>query len=75
MPDFNLGPDIAKTATSFSLMAIRRDGEMGCPLLRRTQFPCERVSNRAGLSPAPGGQDPCLILLEVGWSGTNDWMF
>ena len=65
MPDFNLGPEIAKTR---HVVIVDGDSAMRETVARYFEehsIPVSAVSNRAGLSRHLAVMNPCLILLEV----------
>jgi DNA-binding response OmpR family regulator len=65
MPDFNLGPEIAKTRRVVIVDGDRAMREMVARYFEEHSIPVSAVSNRAGLSRHLAVMNPCLILLEV----------
>ncbi len=65
MPDFNLGPEIAKTRHVVIVDGDPAMREMVARYFEEHSIPVSAVSNRAGLSRHLAVMYPCLILLEV----------
>jgi two-component system, OmpR family, response regulator len=63
MPDFNLGPEIAKTRHVVIADGDPAMREMVARYFEEHSIPVSAVSNRAGLSRHLAVMNPCLILL------------
>ena len=65
MPDFNLGPEIAKTRHVVIVDGDPAMREMVARYFEEHSIPVSAVSNRAGLSRHLAVMNPCLILLDL----------